>query len=77
MKIMVLSNNAWDDRDASNTFSNLFSEWYGAEFSNVFHRDAEPNNQICEEYFRISDKIFAQAFFYSIKNRIQIFFPPI
>ncbi len=56
-KIMVLSNCAWDDRNVTNTFTNLFEGWSDAEFTNLYLRDAPPNNPVCHSYFRITDKM--------------------
>lgn len=61
MKIMILTNSAWDDTNASNTFTNLFSDWKDAKFSNVYTRENMPNNPVCNKYFCITDKMLAKC----------------
>lgn len=55
MRIIVISNNAWDDRNSvGNTMSNWFDEWPGAEFSSIYSREVVPNNNCCDNYFVVS-----------------------
>lgn len=57
MNILVFSNSAWDDtKSLGNTISNFFcgDVWKGDVFSNIFLRDANPNNNICKKYYRMT-----------------------
>ena len=55
MKVLVISNSAWDDTNAvGNTLSNWFSNWNDAEFSMLYSRDEAPNNECCSRYFLVS-----------------------
>ena len=57
MNILVFSNSAWDDtKSLGNTISNFFcgDVWKGDVFSNIFLRNANPNNNICKKYYRMT-----------------------
>ncbi len=57
MRILIFSNGAWDDTTATgNTLSNLFSGdcWKNDRFFNIYMRDAMPNNNVCNIYYRIT-----------------------
>lgn len=62
MNILVVSKTEWDDRNAfGNTISNFFSNWHDCKFLHVFTRTPSPENDVCNEYYRVS-------FFAVIKN---------
>ena len=64
MNILVITKAAWDDRIASgNTLSNFFEGWEGVNFSCLYSRDAEPNNNVCKEYYSISPISIIKHFF--------------
>lgn len=55
MRILVLSNIEWDDRNAfGNTVSNLFAGWEDSFFFSLYARSAYPNNNVCDKYFSVS-----------------------
>ncbi len=56
LKILTLSAAAWDDANSlGNTYSNLFTDWESAEFTNIYARAAMPDNRVCTEYYRITE----------------------
>ena len=68
MNILVITKAAWDDRIASgNTLSNFFDGWDGVNFFCLYSRDAEPNNNICKEYYSISPLSITKHFFHPVK----------
>lgn len=55
MNILVVSKTEWDDRNAfGNTISNFFSNWHDCKFLHVFTRTPSPDNDVCNEYYRVS-----------------------
>ena len=55
MKILVLSNAAWDVRNSvGNTLSNWFDGWTDAEISCIYSRDALPNCTCCKRFLSVS-----------------------
>lgn len=57
MKVLVISRNAWDDTNSiGNTLTNFFGEIEDLEFANIYFRSAKPNNNICNKYYRITEK---------------------
>lgn len=64
MNILVITKAAWDDRIASgNTLSNFFEGWKDVNFFCLYSRDAEPNNNVCKEYYSISPISIVKCFF--------------
>ncbi len=64
MKILVLTRNAWDDTNSiGNTISNFFSDFKGAEFANIYFRSSRPDNNLCDKYFRVTEKDILKNFF--------------
>ena len=57
MRILVITRNAWDDTNSiGNTISNFFKDIPNAEFANIYFRAAKPNNELCEKYFRVTER---------------------
>lgn len=55
MRILVLSNASWDNRNSvGNTLSNWFEGWNDADFFCIYSRDAMPDNSCCQSYFSVS-----------------------
>lgn len=64
MNILVVGGGSWDDTTSlGNTFSNLFAGWEDANIYNLFFRDTEPNNSVCNDYFRITTKEILLKYF--------------
>ena len=57
MNILVITRNAWDDKNSiGNTISNLFCAWEDAKFLNLYFREASPQNEVCTQYYQLSEK---------------------
>lgn len=57
MRILIISNSAWDSRNATgNTYVNWFhgEVWEKDVFSNFYLRSAMPNNPVCTDYYRVT-----------------------
>lgn len=56
MKILVISRNAWDDTNAiGNTLSNFFGGMDNLEFASIYFREANPANDLCTKYYRVTE----------------------
>lgn len=57
MKILVFSNSEWDNTNSlGNTLSNFFEGeiWKNDDFYNIYMRNSLPNNNVCQNYYRMS-----------------------
>lgn len=56
MRILILSKEAWrDEQNGGNVLSNIFKD-FDAEFAQIYCNECLPNNNICTNYFRITDR---------------------
>lgn len=56
MRILVISRNAWDDTNSiGNTLTNFFKGIDDLEVANIFFRSANPNNNVCCRYYRVTE----------------------
>ena len=54
MRILVLSNVPWDDRNSlGNTISNWFYGWKNTEFYCIYCRSTMPNNHVCQMHYTV------------------------
>jgi len=57
MKILTISNAAWDDcNSVGNTQSNWFSGWDDLELYSMYTRQRPPNNMCCSHYYSVTIK---------------------
>ena len=64
MKILVITRNAWDDTNAiGNTISNFFDGIDNIEFANIYFRSSQPNNKVCKDYYRVTEKDILKNWF--------------
>lgn len=57
MNILVITRSAWDDSNSTgNTMTNFFKNYDTDKIANLYFREARPNNDVCKNYFSISDK---------------------
>ncbi len=61
-KVLLVSRNAWDNK-AGNTLSNFFQEFKPEQLAQVYCRDELPDNELCKNYFCISEKKLVKSFF--------------
>jgi hypothetical protein len=66
-RVLILSRDSWNDTNNSgNTLSNLFQNWKTENVANLYCRDEIPNNNICSNYFKISENILIKKIFKKI-----------
>lgn len=66
MRVLVFSNNSWDDSNSlGNTLSNFFNgdPWKEDTFYNIYMRNNNPNNNVCKKYFQIKPNELVFRFF--------------
>lgn len=64
MKILILTLNAWNNSNSTgNTISNLFKGIQKENIANIYCRSEKINNNICDNYFRITEKDILFNFF--------------
>jgi len=66
LKVLLVSRNVWDNK-AGNTYSNFFQEFEPDQLAQVFCRDELPDNELCENYFCISENKLIKSL-YSKQN---------
>lgn len=63
MKILVLSNEVWNDKiNGNNVTTNWFSGM-NADFANIYASPESPYNSSCNRYFQITDKMMFKSIF--------------
>lgn len=62
IKILLISRNAWDNK-AGNTYSNFFQEFESDQLAQIYCRDELPDNELCMNYFCISEKKLVKSVF--------------
>ncbi len=56
MRILILSKEAWrDEQNGGNVLSNIFKD-FDAEFAQIYCNECVPNNRLCTNYYRITDR---------------------
>lgn len=61
MRILILSDEPWNDKlNGSNVFTNWF-RGFSAEFASVYCSPGLPDNEACSAYFQITDKMMAKS----------------
>ena len=61
MKILVLSNEVWNDKINGNNVTSNWFEGLDAEFANIYASPGEPYNKCCNKYFQITDAMMAKS----------------
>ena len=61
MRILILSNEVWNDKiNGNNVISNWF-EGIDAKFANIYASPEAPDNKCCRNYFQITDSMMAKS----------------
>ena len=63
MRILIVGIDCWNDSSNGN---NVYSNWFtgfNAEFANIYLGPGIPENECCEKYFQITDKMMAQSLY--------------
>ena len=64
INILIITRNAWDDTNSiGNTMSNFFGYIDGINTANIYFRSAMPNNKVCTNYFRVTEKDIIRNYF--------------
>jgi len=61
MKILVLSNEVWNDKINGNNVTSNWFEGMDAEFANIYASPDKPYNKCCKNYFQITDAMMAKS----------------
>ena len=67
MKILILSNEVWNDKINGN---NVISSWFEgmkAELANIYASPGAPYNTCCEKYFQITDTMMLNSIIKGVK----------
>lgn len=61
MKILIITDEVWnDDLHGNNMLTNWFAD-FDAEFANIYCNPGNPKNLICSKYFQITDKMMMRS----------------
>ena len=72
MKILILSNEVWNDKiNGNNVLSNWF-EGIDAEFANIYASGGVPFNKCCKKYFQITDVMILKSIITGKKAGIKL-----
>ncbi|WP_239745305.1 glycosyltransferase [Mammaliicoccus sp. F-M27] len=56
MKVLIFTRSEWSDENSTgNTMSNIFGDFDKTNIANIYVRDAKPNNNVCDNYYSVSD----------------------
>lgn len=61
MKILVLSNETWNDKINGNNVTSNWFEGMNAEFANIYASPGEPYNKCCQTYYQITDQMMLKS----------------
>ena len=61
MRILVLSNEVWNDKINGNNVTSNWFEGMPVEIANIYGSPGEPYNQCCIKYFQITDVMMAKS----------------
>ena len=55
-RLLVITKDPWDNSiSTGNTLSNMFYEWSSEFIANLYCKEGQPKNEICHNYFRITE----------------------
>lgn len=64
LNVLVISKSPWSETNAlGNTYSNFFGKWDNVNFMNLYLREELPQNDICSDYYNISEKQIVRNIF--------------
>lgn len=61
MRILVLSNEVWNDKINGNNVTTNWFEGMNAEFANIYASPGTPDNNCCNKYYQITDKMMLNS----------------
>lgn len=72
MRILVLSNEVWNDKINGNNVTSNWFEGMNAEFANIYCSPETPFNKCCQRYFQITDTMMLKSIIKKEKAGIQL-----
>ena len=65
LKVLIISNEVWNDKIHGN---NVLSNWFEGlgdeiEFANIYCSPGNPSNIVCDRYFQITDSMMVKSVF--------------
>lgn len=68
MRVLIISKEAWrDEQNGGNVLTNLFSPFSDVEFAQIYCNEQDPNNNVCKNYYQMTDKMMVNNIFYKQK----------
>lgn len=67
MKILVLSNEVWNDKINGNNVTTNWFEGMNAKFANIYASPGAPYNKCCKKYFQITDTMMLKSIITGVK----------
>ncbi len=67
MKILVLSNEVWNDKINGNNVASNWFEGMDAEFANIYLSPGSPYNNCCRKYFQVTDFMMLKSILKGIR----------
>ena len=67
MRILVLSNEVWNDKINGNNVTSNWFEGMDAEFANIYTSPEDPLNNCCQRYLQITDSMMLKSIFKGTK----------
>lgn len=61
IKILVLSDEVWNDKIHGNNVLTNWFEGFDAEFANIYCSPGKPDNNVCRNYFQITDTMMLKS----------------
>ena len=63
MKILLITDDVWNDKIYTNNVLTNWFEGFDAEFANIYLAPGVPDNKCCNKYFQITDKMMLKSIF--------------
>lgn len=61
MRVLVLSDEVWNDKINGNNITSNWFEGMNAQFANIYASPGEPYNKCCDKYFQITDMMMFKS----------------
>jgi hypothetical protein len=63
MKILLLTDEVWNDKIYTNNALTNWFEGFPAEFAHIYLATGIPDNKCCSKYYQITDKMMLRSIF--------------
>ncbi len=61
MNILLITDEVWNDEVHGNNVLTNWFEGFPANFSNIYCSPGVPKNNVCKNYFQLTDKMMARS----------------